>query len=51
MKFCDECLTAAYDEGASADIIEEILSTMGADIPDHCCGSIETGTRCDCACH
>ena len=50
---CDDCLTAAYDEGAS-DVVTraQICTALGADIVDHTCEAIdEPTTRCDCSCH
>lgn len=50
-KICDECLTAAYDEGATdAETQEEVCLSMGADIADHYCESTDAGTACSCAC-
>ena len=50
---CDDCLTAAYDEGAVDKQLQvQICTTMGADIADHTCEAVdEPDTRCACECH
>ncbi len=48
---CDECMTAAYDEGAEdEDMQAEICRSMGADMADHTCERVETNKACACAC-
>ena len=53
VEICDECMTAAYDEGAvTKEQAETICTTLGNEIPDHTCVSREEpGTRCDCLCN
>ena len=51
MKICDSCYIAAQDEGISEESIDYILILAGADIADHICEELETGTGCACACH
>lgn len=52
-KYCDSCLTAAYDEGA--DTHEEqvaVLDAMARDLPDHECDALEEeGITCACSAH
>ncbi len=49
---CDNCLTAAYDEGADTIWSQrDLCRSMGADIPDHICITTEhPSTLCGCAC-
>lgn len=54
MTVCDDCLTAAYDEGIEDGA--EQASTMisiGAEWPDHLCVELELEgeIKCDCGCH
>ena len=61
MKYCDDCLTAAYDQLATGrsgfdpedlDNQEQLLDTISALIilPDHTCARIETDGEIACAC-
>ena len=48
---CDECMTAAYDEGAEDEEMQaDICRSIGADIADHTCERLETNKACACAC-
>lgn len=49
---CDECMTAAYDEGAHDEKMQEIICReMGGELPDHLCEDAENNTGfCACAC-
>lgn len=49
---CDNCLTAAYDEGADSIFDQrDLCRTMGADITDHTCAKVyHPTTFCGCAC-
>lgn len=51
-RICDTCLTAVYDECLVSDLETqvELAQTIGADIGDHCCESVETGEPCGCGC-
>ena len=50
---CDDCLTAAYDEGAQTREEQEIMcTTIGNEITDHTCLCREGDqSRCDCLCN
>lgn len=49
---CDNCLTAAYDEGAQdKDMQIDVCLNLGADIADHRCESFDGGGKCSCSCH
>ena len=52
--FCDDCLTAAYDEvGEDSDEQIAYLDTVSYMMADHICGREETEgeTPCDCEAH
>lgn len=53
--FCDDCLTAAYDElgGQSTRSEQEfLLREAGEILPDHLCEETAgEGVRCECPCH
>ena len=52
--YCDDCLTAAYDIGATTLLDQQLVcAEMGADMPDHLCIETEEpdlGETCRCAC-
>lgn len=50
---CDDCMTAAYDEGIlDGEQQAQVCIDLGADIPDHLCESTdEPDIACACACH
>ena len=60
MKYCDDCLTAAYDHLATGamddpddlDEQEQFLDKVSAlrILPDHTCARIETDGKIACAC-
>lgn len=51
--FCDDCLTAAYDEvGEDPDAEYELLASVSYMLGDHDCEHVEDNTvRCDCEAH
>jgi hypothetical protein len=51
MRVCDDCLTAAYDEGASGhDEQANVCRMMGADLADHVCEARDEPDTGPCAC-
>ena len=49
---CDDCLTAAWDEGAEdRPAMVALMTAMGDQLTDHSCQRVEDPVlRCDCAC-
>jgi len=43
---CDSCSDAAFEEGATPDMMPDV----GADMPDHLCDQRETDGIVDCNC-
>jgi len=54
MRYCDDCLTAAYDEvGESIEDQRAYLQSVSYMMADHTCERIEDNgsTPCDCEAH
>ena len=53
MRVCDECLTAANDEGVEDDNQEKVMAEIGDMFADHLCDQRETDgeIKCRCACN
>jgi len=52
-KYCDDCLTIAYDNvGANPTLQEQFLSVAGQEIEDHMCAhKEESDIPCKCPCN
>jgi hypothetical protein len=54
MTVCDDCLTAAYDEGVNGyEAQASMMIDLGDEWQDHECVELELEVkiRCDCGCH